>query len=666
MPNYRFFLPAALLFFGLLLTTACTYTQKIQDGNMAIERKQYAVAIPLLSKEYKRAKTRREKNKLAYQLGLAYRETSKEEEAATWFKRAYDDGFGTQALAEYAQSLKRLERYEEALDTYIELGQEIGSPYEYRNEVKGIEAAQQWAASDRKEFTVTESDFNSAGADYAPTPFTKGRLVFASDRPGTTGDEEYNWTGRAFADFFVADADGGSAQPFSAVINSDDNEGSMTFAADYSEVIFTRCSSSEKRGDAFCRLYSSRSEDGGDSWTTARQLLFQKPGINYLHPTLSANGQRLIFSSEQEEGWGGYDLYEITRIADGEWGEPVLMNRSLNTQGDEQFPYLDADTLYFASDGHIGLGGLDVFRSFPMPGGRWSPPANLRQPINSGADDFGYVVDRTPVAGDPDLLQRGYFSSERPGGRGSDDIYRYERRRLPPPPPRVDTTPIVYRDVLDIFAVEPIYEESGNPNSRVLGRRPLPGAIISVNVGGKSRDLPVNEEGQLSIILNEEADYDFVASADGYLKDEDRFSSRGLARDPDNPTQRYELEMELTPIITDREIVLQNIYYDLDQSFIREDAQPTLNRLADLLKLNPDIRIEMGSHTDCRATDRYNEDLSGRRAQAAVDYLIQRGIAAERLSARGYGESQPVTDCLCTRCTEVEHQRNRRTSFRIL
>jgi peptidoglycan-associated lipoprotein len=166
--------------------------------------------------------------------------------------------------------------------------------------------------------------------------------------------------------------------------------------------------------------------------------------------------------------------------------------------------------------------------------------------------------------------------------------------------------------------------------------------------------------------LAENMDYNFLASLSGYLSNGAKFSTKGIAKDPNNPVQTFEIEIVLDKIYKNREIVLENIYYDFDKWDIRPDAEPTLNRLSEVLKQNPEVRIQLGSHTDCRGNDNYNEDLSQKRAQSAVNYLISRGIDPGRLSALGYGETQPAAECVCTRCTETEHQTNRRTTFKVI
>ena len=649
---------------ALLLLAGCTYTAKITDGATAVDRKQYDVAVPMLEREYKRAKTRGQQGEIANNLAISYRETGRDAEAVEWFQTAYDNGVGPDALREKAAALKRLERYEEAIQTYTDLGYEIGSRYEFRKDIAGAELAmrlkEQQARQERPEYEVTPVSFNSPGADYAAVTYNDA-LVFTSDRGSATGDATYNWTGRNFSDMFLVDPQASSVENFPTSINTEDNEGTPAFTADGNTMVFTRCSAPAKRTDAYCGLYIS--ERVGEGWGRAEPLPFVTPAANFMHPALNADGSVLIFSANLNEGWGGYDLYRVERRADGSWSEPDLMNRAINTEGNEQFPTLDGDTLYFSSDGLEGLGGLDIFRTWPLEDGRYNAPKNLRMPINSGADDFAYTIVRRNGTG-VGSTTTGYFSSARPGGAGSDDIYAYTKTQLPPPPP--DTTPIAYRNVLDVTVVEKIREDPSKPGSRVLGVKPVPNATVIAQVGDQSRTVTTNEEGQLSLVLVDDQRYEFRAERPDYLAAEGRFSSRNLPRDPDEPTQRYELELEIEKIFRNQEIVLENIYYDYDESFIREDAQPTLNELSELLTRNPGIRIELGSHTDCRGRDAYNITLSQARAQAAVDYLVQAGISADRLSARGYGETQPVAECICERCTEAEHQRNRRTTFRIL
>jgi len=651
----------------IFAAAACTYTQRIQDGRMAFERKQYSVAIPMLKKEYRKAKSRIEKGQLAFLIGESYKNRLKSPEAIEWYQIAYDYQYGVEALEEMAYALKKSERYQEAISAFKNLGIEIGSPYEYRREIEACQTALRWTNEEQQEYTVELLDFNSNFSDYSPTLYKDNQLVFTSDRTTATGEETYNWTGNNFYDIFVVDLVSKNAQPFDNQINTPFNEGTTAFNQNYSEVYFSRCGENKKEGDDYCKLMVS--QVNGSSWSQAEVLPFVKEGINYGSPALSDDGNTLYFSAEDPEGWGGKDIWVVERTPEGGWGLPSLMSRSINTPGDEMFPFVDADTLYFSSDQHQSMGGLDIYKSYKL-NGRWTPAQNLKTPINSGADDFGYVVDYDAPEESEDILQVGYFTSNRESGQGYDDIYRFIKTVPPPPPPAdpdEEKEPIVYKIKLDGYVLEKIYQEPGNPDSKVLGRKPLPGSEVTATFGtGKTERFTVGEDGRFSMELDYDTDYYFFASAEGYLNNETTFSTKGIAKDPDNPVQEFEVEVELDKIYLNREIVLENIYYDFDKWDIRADARPTLDELTENLKLNPDIRIELASHTDCRGNDRYNEELSQRRAQSAVDYLIANGIDASRLEAKGYGETNLRIECVCSRCTEEEHQMNRRTTFKII
>jgi outer membrane protein OmpA-like peptidoglycan-associated protein len=653
-----------LLIIGIFLS-ACTYTQKIRDGKMAYEYKQYAVAVDMLKKEYDKAKTRVERGQLAYYLGKSYEALNKSEESIRWFQIAYDNRAGVDALKDKAYALKQAERYREAIRAFKDLGIEIGSPYEYRREIQACETAMGWKEAEKyAEYRVEALDFNTGKAEYAPFLYKDNQLVFTSDRSSSTGDETYNWTGNEFSDLFLLDLESKKVSAFDARLNSEDNEGTAAFNRNYTEIYFTRCFGPKKE-DAYCKLMFSRWDDG--AWTVPEVLEFVEDGVNYGHPSISDDGKKLYFASNHPDGWGGYDIYVSNRTLEG-WEPPRLLGRSINTVGNEKFPYIIGDTLYFSSDFHPGMGGLDIFKSYQLSNGNWAPAYNLKPPLNSGGDDFGYVLNRT-ASTSGDVLQVGYFTSTRDEGLGNDDIFKFEKI-VPLEPPVVETPPeeelVDPKIILDVYVVEKIYEDPTDPNSRVLGRKPLDGAELEMEAPRDSRTFTSEGEEPITIVLNKNTDYDFLASREDYLNNVAEFSTKGIAEDPENPIQRFELEIVLDKIFFDKEIVLENIYYDFDKWDIREDAEPTLNELAENLKLNPDIRIELASHTDCRGNDAYNEELSQKRAQSAVDYLIAQGIDASRLSAKGYGENSPAVDCICARCTEEEHQRNRRTTFKII
>lgn len=651
-----------------ILFASCTYVQKVKDGPTAFDRKQYAVAIPMLKKEHQKAKSRVEKGKIAYLIAESYVNLNKSSDAIEWYLGAYENGFGVDALKGYAYTLKQNERYKEARDAFKNLGLEIGSPYEYRREIKACQLAQEWSNEDAlPQYTINSTDFNTSKAEYSPTIYKDDYLVITSDRSASVGDDTYNWTGSSFSDLFIVNPQSNSVESFESPINTADNEGTVSFTEDYNEMYFTRCSNSDKYQDTYCFIMRSTYDNG--SWTTPESLhLFEEDNINYGDPAISKDGSTLYFSANHPDGWGGHDIYIADRELDG-WSVPRLLGRSVNTIGNERFPFIDADTLFFSSDHHPGMGGLDIFRTHKLENRTWSPAKNLKAPVNSGSDDFSYIVDPRPSKED-DVLQIGYFTSTRETGQGGDDIYSFVKR-VPPPPPPIDTAappppPIVYKMILEGYVLEKIYENKDNPNSRILGRKPLNAATVTIQFGSKKETVRVGEDGFFTLELEEETDYDFAASKENYLNASTTFTSKGIGKDPSNPVNTYTVEIVLDKIFANTEITLDNIYYDFDRWDIRPDAEPALNDLANILLQNPQITIQLSSHTDCQGNANYNENLSQKRAQSAVDYLIQKGIAEERLTPKGYGENSLAIDCACTRCSDDEHQANRRTTFKIL
>jgi peptidoglycan-associated lipoprotein len=575
------------LFLVIVTIISCTYTIKIKDGRTAYERKQFARAIPMLKKEYGGAKLRSEKGQLAYMLGDALRRTGQDERSLEWFKTAYDNNYGADALKGQAYALKKLERYPEAREAFKNLGIEIGSPYEYRKEIAACNTAEAWLkdASDNG-WKIEPAPFNSTQNDFAPANYADGRLVFTSDRAMSTGEAGYNWTGNRFMDLFIVEPDDASPQLLDPALNSAGNEGSVCFNSSGSEIFFSRARGAYKGDDAYCKIYvATRS---GDAWNSAQPLPFQKEKINYFHPALSADGNTLYFACNDPEGWGGYDLYSVQRSAknDTGWETPKLLSRNINTPGNELFPSVDADTLYFASDGLPGMGGLDIFRSYKIDRNAWAAPQNLQAPLNSGADEFGFTVDRKAAEaqkrqGGPlkvgDLIRAGFYTSNRSGGRGGDDIFRYEQRVPPPKPVKKDTAPvkaIVYKMLLEGYVLEKVLANPDDPNSKVLGRKPLGGTLVEIDFEGKKQKVTVKDDGYFKLELAENSDYKFAASQSGYLANNARFSTKGIARDPKNPTQVFEIEIVLDKIYHNREIVLENIYYDYD----KWDSAPTPNR----------------------------------------------------------------------------------------
>jgi peptidoglycan-associated lipoprotein len=657
----------------LFFLSNCNYTLKIRDGKTAFARKQYATAIPMLQKEFAKAKTRSERGKLAFLTAESFTKTGEPDHAILWYRTASENNFGSEALKAVAFSLKKTEKYPEAGDAFKQLGQEIGSPYEYKKEMANCKIAAEWKAQTERSGVSLESvSFNSAANEFGTARFSDGRLAFTSDRATAMGKEKYRWTGEKFMDIFLAEPTSTSAQLIDNQLNTTENEGSPCFANGGQTIYFVRTVAVGKSGDKLNKIFVSNRE--GDSWDAPEMLDFQKEKVNYSSPAMSADGSTLYFASDDSDGQGGLDLFFVRKKVSDEWDAPIALPRSLNTSGNENFPTFEADTLYFSSDGLAGMGGLDIFKTYKMDKNNWSPPQNLRTPINSGNDDFGILFEKKSKL-EKNILAAGWFTSNRSGGKGGDDIYFFTKKTAPPETaaPIPPSTPkdtvkkeIVYRMTLEGYVLEKIFINPDDPNSKILGRRPLGGSEVVIAFGKNKKLTKIGDDGFFKLDLEEASDYQFVGSKTGYLTNSTKFSTRGIARDPNQPTQNFEIEIVLDRIFKEKEIVLDNIYYDYDKSEIRADAEPTLNKLAEVLQQNPTVKIQLGSHTDCRGQENYNENLSQKRAESAVNFLILKGISSTRLVAKGYGESAPAVSCNCAKCSEDEHQANRRTTFKVV
>ena len=661
-----------LLFFLLaVLVGACTFTKKIKTGEQAYDIKQYSIAVQMLSEEYKNTNYINDKARKAYLLGSSYEYMNDVNASLHWYKQANDHNFGTEASEKYAESLKKNQQYAEAAQVYQNLLKNNQGALKYRQQITLCEIAEEWNASkNSSQYKVTPLNFNTPASDYSPYVMGPNQLAFTSDRTASTGEDLYSWTGNHFSDLFIVETSSNLVETLDPIINSPDNEGNLVFNSDRSEMYFTRCFSGETY-DAYCKIMMSTRR--GQGWADPVELPFTKEGINYKQAILTQNDSTLFLAGKDDEvGAGGYDIYFSQRGENG-WGALQLLGSRINTIGNETFPTLHKDTLYFSSDQHPGMGGLDIFKTWIGSDGNWVPVQNLQPPINSGWDDFSFAVDTFARLRGSETL-KGYFSSSRENGQGGDDIYAFTKagkviipgEDVPTKPDRPVADIITFRVYVAIKVMEPILENPENPNSARTGFRPLKNATVEANAGPKGKKYKTDDNGYLIMELDFNREYDFSANYPEHFRNAIQVSTKNIPRDSKEPTTTLNKEIVLDPIFRNVEIVLGNIYYDLDESYIRDDAKPVLDSLSILLQQNPELKIEMGSHTDCRADDVYNALLSQRRAQAAVTYLSQNGINARRLTARGYGESNYAVDCNCADCSEEEHQANRRTTFKIV
>jgi outer membrane protein OmpA-like peptidoglycan-associated protein len=418
------------------------------------------------------------------------------------------------------------------------------------------------------------------------------------------------------------------------VINSPSNEGFPAFDSKGTTMFFTLCNGRDGKG-ASCRLYSAQGQ--GSEWTNVEVLPFSTDSFNCMHPSLSKDGQTLFFCSDMPGGYGGKDIWSVTYSKRGKtWGDPVNLGPEINTPVHEGFPHIAEDgTLYFSSEGHATIGGLDIMYA-KGSGTEWSTPINMKPPMNSGADDFGMISNSNN--------ENGYFSSNREGGRGGDDIYHFYMT------PLVFTLSGIARDL----------------NTKEI----LSNAVLTITNSTDTGKVTVktDHKGYYKINLKSRTDYELFAAHEDYYDSKIEFQT----------TKGYEASADLTqdlylePFDYKKVFTLEGIYYDLASASIRSDAAVVLDTIVYLMNKYPKIRLELGSHTDCRADSAYNQELSQRRADSAVAYIGSKGIDTARLVAKGYGETMLVNDCACEgtyikrKCTEEEHQMNRRTTFKLL
>lgn len=654
--------------FMLLLATGCTFTQKVRTGQQAYEVKQYSVAAALFETEYEASQNKSEKARLAFLAGESYRFLNDHGSAGNWYLTAYKEGYGETALEAYANSLKHQERYHEAIQAYEELLRLNPGSAAYRSGLTITRQAFEWSQDPVPGFRIEKALFNSPASDYSPQVIGPGQILFTSDRSSRENSETYLWTGRAFSDLFVTNPYSNQVVAFNGPVNTQHNEGTAVMNPDGNSIVFTRCFVDEAY-DAWCKLMISHRK--GNSWSDPETLPFVKDKINYGQPAFSSNGVTLFFASDDPEGQGGHDLYFTQPDEKGGWSDPVNLGPMLNTSGEEVYPTVYRDTLYYSSDHLPGLGGLDIFKTFLGPDLQWTPPINLRAPINSGGDDFGFVVDTfTPLR--ENVKMQGFFTSSREGASRNDDIYSFVFTTIEAPvevaqesqEPKVPE--VHYQVFLALKVMEPEYEIKGDPNSRVIGKRPLPNGPVILSGTQMDERFVTDELGQLLLKLDLDKSYVVTARYRDHLAASVTVQTTNMGRNPENPIMTINETLMLDPIFKDKEIVLENIFYDYDEWFIRDDAKPSLDELSTIMKTNPSIRIQLASHTDCRGTDEYNLELSQKRAQAAVDYLMSVGIPSRRLQAQGFGESNPAVVCECEQCTEEQHQKNRRTTFKII
>lgn len=654
MQKFRF-LPYFFLFSILLFSVPVDGQKKQKDSkaNAAFEAGEYFNAIDLYKNAFNRVSDNDKKAEIYFKIGECYRIIGDPRQSELWYNKAVKQEYQDPIVfLRFGQMMLINEKYDEALEEFKSYQELVPDDPRGSMGIESCEAAKQWIENPTGYIVENMKNFNSRQRDFGPAYVNEAfsEVYFTSTREGSSGNATHGATGQNFADIFTTSMDrkGKWSVPVPVEsLNSEFEDGTPNISSDYTTLYFTRCKKG-KNQQLGCQIYAAKSD--GESWGEPEALAIMDDSITIGHPAISYDNNTLYFVSDMPGGIGEHDIWSVSRqSAGGEWEAPVNLGEEINTPGSELYPYVHTDgTLYFSSDSRVGLGGLDIYKAIKDETGGWMVE-NMKPPVNSPEDDFGIVFEAEN--------ERGFFSSSRKG-RGNDEIYSFV---LPP----------LNFDVIGVVRDE--------RNDQVL-----PGSTVkSVGSDGITIETTTGEEGSFKFMLKPSTDYVFIASQPGYLNGKVRESTKGL-----DQSKQFQVTIYLAS--TERVIELPNIFYDFAKWDLRPESMVSLDNLVETLNDNPNVTIELMSHTDSRGLPADNQELSQKRAQSVVDYLISKGIAADRLQAKGYGESQPkvvdekvlegydflsLDDVLTEdfinllespELQERAHQVNRRTEFRVL
>jgi peptidoglycan-associated lipoprotein len=585
-----------------------------------------------------------------YYIAEAFRRSNRMQEAEPFYAKAVENntnqeeayyyyGFALKAVGNYVGAAKQL-------SNYVKIGQNFDLVNRAKNELENLKVLND-IVEKKSYFEVKNLDkLNSPFTEYSPT-FKNDKLYFTSNRDA---QKMHTASGTGFTDLYEFIFDGadyfsGQARKLPEVINTEDaHEASATFSKDGKTMIFSRGNTGSRKGAQDVDIYESVLQGG--VWSEPKLLPISDPDAWDSSPALSADGKTLYFASNREssDANGGVDIYKATKDEKGEWGNITNLGTPINTRGNELFPYEDSRGIfYFSSDGHPSLGGMDLFAVRKDSAKSKLKIENLGRPINTSYDDFAITFKDTLT---------GYFSSNRPNGKGDDDIYEF-----------LDKSKIkIAHYILDGLIVGVTKDDKTEI--------PLDSARIQlVNERGDTLvALTSNASGKYTYEIEPETRYRIIGARHGYLKESNgELSTVGTKipfekLGPGESFIKIPYKMVLPKIEVGVTIVIDNIYYDFNKWDIRPDAALELLKIVQLLVDNPEIKIELSSHTDERGSADYNRKLSQKRAQSAVDYIISKGIEKDRITPKGYGEDKPLVK---NAQTEEDHQRNRRTEFTI-
>ena len=597
-----------VLFLLIVSSLYSCKSAKLSDAEEKQRIGEYYEAAAIYRKVYTKTspKKRDLRGYIAYRMAECNRLINNTAKATSAYMNAirYDYPDSTVYLR-MGQMLQKTGRYPEAIKNYDIYMENDPSNLLAINGIQGCELAPGWKKNPTRYEVRRMDKFNSRRGEFSPmlAGDKYDQLYFASSRSKDKDAKVSAITGQNNNNLFLVKQDekGAWLAPVELEdeVNTEYDEGTPSFSPDGNTMYYTYCAQ-DPEGPRTAEIYISTRSSA--KWGKGTRATIVKDSVTALgHPSISPDGKYLYFVSDAVGGFGGKDIFRA-RVAGNDFGPMENLGEEINTPGDEMFPYVrDSVTLYFASNGHPGMGGLDLFKATQDSTGKWNVE-NLGAPINSMGDDFGITF-----AGKE---ERGFFCSNRNDARGYDHIYSFEW----------PTITIFIEGIVNDVDEYPIEDAT----VRIVGK------------DGLNVKVPVKKDGTYRVELERDIRYVMMASARGYLN-----QNYELHTGPEEKNETYIVDFFLSPI--SKPVVIDNIFYDFDKATLRPESKKALDEMIKMLNDNPNVTIELGAHTDRKGTDQYNERLAQRRAQSVVDYLIAGGIEAARLEAKGYGESVPKT-----------------------
>lgn len=571
------------------------------------------------------------------QLAESYYNVYNSESAEKYYAKALENSSEPEMIFKYSQMLKANGKYEESNVQMAKFAKKRPSDDRAIAFNENPDYLPKILEKGKK-FNIQNLGFNSQYSDYGGT-LTGGKLYITSAR--NTSRKTYGWNAEPFLDIYeMTKNEDGTYQAGSLVegkINTKYHDGDVTFSPDGNTMYFSRESFFEKEFEKdstsnvkYSLLHLFKATKSDDKWENVEGFSINSKNYSLKNPSVSPDGKMLYFASDMPGGYGLFDIYKANINSDGTLGEPINLGQKVNTEGQEMFPYISSNnTLYFSSNGHLGLGGLDVFYTKEIDG-KMAPIRNVGIPINGNADDFAFSIDEE--------TEEGFVSSNRDGGIGSDDIYAIKKLQ-----------PLC--DVLISGLVKDANTDS-----------PINAATVNLydDQGNKVLSKVTNSDGTVEFIVECDKDSELEVIMDGYESQKITVAA--------SQEEEVEISVLLNPIeqiVGPETINLNPIYFDFDKSNVTAQAAFELDKLVQIMNKYPELVINATSHTDSRGPASYNEALSDRRAKTTVQYVISKGIDKSRISGMGKGENELKVDC-GSNCTDEEHQLNRRSEFIIV